>query len=404
MYTEPPLCPRLKAILLGIGFSLVFNLNHIAIFGLLFFLPALWLTFQDRISASLFIFFVYLGFSWAIIPAILNYYGWEWGFVPLAFFSWFIAGILPSIPWLFCYPTRNASVFKVAILITILIIILSIPPFGVLIWGDPISASGLFFPGLKYTGIVLGYILILALGLWTRFPIYQKKISWMILILVLLSIANNIIFTCRHKIIPPRDWIALNTNPWHTGPRDLSKLILENVQQGKSVIILPENITDVMTILKNTRWQHTRIILAQHQAVVIMGAVKFNVQAPEDKHQEGIAILKDNTVQFFDDRQPLPIISWRPFVANDVSAFWAKSGVYRIDNQQLGVFVCFEDFLPWLYLTTLAAHPSLMISIANHWWDIPIAIHKQTFSFLIWARLAGIPTLISDNSQPNANV
>lgn len=398
------------ACFLGASLGFLLCINSIYIFIGVFFLPLIWLGLPNRLIATLFVVSFYLSVSWEIVPDLFNYLEWDWAVLAKAIGTWFIAAMIMTTPWLICFPIKKIhceekSAAKAILLSLFLVSLLTtIPPFGVLSWAVPLTSSGLIYPGLAWIGYLFCFLLLCSAAIVIYIPIHRKKACIACIILLVVSIYAQIYFYYFSIKAPPKTWVSLNTDSNFTRfDRYIISLIKKQILLGKKVIILPENTISLDKLYGQPSWQSFIHFMDARHVVLISGA--FNIspksitlfQGFANKHREGVVIIENGKIAFHDSRQPLPLMSWLPFGMGNVSAFWWQSGVYPVQNKKAGVFMCFEDFLPWMMLTTMAGKPDILISLANHWWDKPTAIHKQILIFKIWGRLLNKPVLTAEN-------
>ncbi len=397
--------PKGTALLVGCAFGLSGCFNTPWIFGLWFFLPIVWLAFSNRWQASLFISAFYLSVAWEIIPDTLNYVGWDAPAVFLGLGIWLAAGFFPTIPWTICFPTNKQQPSSLLFSLLSLFFLLTIPPFGVIIWGNPLTSAGLIYPGFRLWGLGLCTLLIISVS----FAIYLRRYRFMSIVIVgfLLFMAVYAQRTFPSLPQPPSNWVAVNTSSRFV---DFNSYLTETVRaalhQGKKVIILPENVVNLYDVRHDPLWKKLITELAQAHATLITGAYAAATLTSSNtalifyqKHQEGVLIIAQNQFNFYPTRAPLPFLSWQPIGKSHVAAHWWRSGVYGVQGERVGTFICFEGFLPWMMITTALDAPNILILIANHWWNMPTAIHKQLWIFQLWARLLNTPVLISENLQ-----
>jgi len=392
------------AIIIGIVYGLSFCINNIySLLLLLLFIP-LWLAFKNRWYALLFIFFTYLSWGWEIIPAIYNYFRPEstlahtlW----LATYVYLIYGMIATIPWLICFPWKKKSLLSVTISFIVLMTLLTVPPFGVLLWGNPLFAAGLLFPGFSWLGLILCFVFIYGLILALYFRRCRSIAITSLIILILLSIIDYTFLYRPAKTIPHWTTFSAPFNEFAFSDI-LRNNIKRAIQSGNKVIILPESAVNFWSLTLKEPWIKLRETLAKNNVTLISGTYRSSkeiifdpVSTFESKHEEGFVIVKDGKLYFHHLRQPLPMISWNPFSEKNVEAHWLNTHVFPIKKERAAIFICFEDFLPWLYITSMTQHPSVMITGINEWWNMPTSARKQIFVFKAWSRLINKPTFIA---------
>ncbi|MCX7121895.1 MAG: hypothetical protein NTZ67_09050 [Gammaproteobacteria bacterium] len=391
------------AFFLGAGLGFALCINNIDIFILVFFLPIIWLGFANRWTAALFIASFYLSASWEIIPDLFNYLKWDWVMLANAIAIWLIAAVIITTPWLICF-TKKRTIKSILFSLFFLSFLLTIPPFGVLCWVVPLTSTGLIYPGLSWLGCLFYFFLTFSMAILIYIPAHRKKTFPIVIVLLGVSIFSHIHSYLYFAKIAPQQWVSVNTNSHFTVfDRYIFQLLQKQIQLGKKVIILPENTISLDKLYDQPSWQSLIHFMNINHISLISGAFHISpqsitlLQGFKNKHREGVVIIENNKISFHDSRQPLPLMSWLPFGLGNVSAFWWQTGVYSVQGKKVGIFMCYEDFSPWMMLTTMQGKPDILISLANHWWDKPTAIQKQILIFKIWGKLLNKPVLTAEN-------
>ena len=136
---------------IGVGVSLAF----LPVMALMFVMPAIAFAQSSRRMAFFAAFTYYTGASWAIIPAIRNFFGPDAG-PASGVLLWLTASVLLALPWpLVWSPSRRQALWRVPVGITLGVV----PPLGIIGWASPLLSAGLLFPGTAWLGLAATLIL-----------------------------------------------------------------------------------------------------------------------------------------------------------------------------------------------------------------------------------------------------
>lgn len=390
----------LIAIFCGASIGLLLNVNSVYIFLLFALLPIIWLRFSNRWIAALFILSYYLVSSWEVIPDFYHYEYGQWLPLLKGAAVWFVMNVVPVIPWVIFFP-RKRTTQQILISLFLLLVVLTIPPFGALFPSDPLTAAGLIYPGMSWSGLIFCALFIMSMAVFL-YSNHYKKISLLLCAALLCVSAYSQIYSIQSKKIP-QNWAAITTDANLVGFNSyLIHLVKEQINKDKKVIILPENSIDIRSLNK-PKWKSLIQLLSVKKATLIAGSYEISPSALtlrqgfDAKHREGFVIIYDGKIQFYNSHQPLPIISWLPVGYGNVKAYWHERNVYDVGGTKVGIFICYEDFLPWMIVMAMRDDPEVLISVANHWWNQPTATQKQSLIFQLWGRLMGVPVLMADN-------
>lgn len=145
----------------------------------------------------------------------------------------------------------------------------------------------------------------------------------------------------------------------------------------------------------------------QPQVAVLRGASTVGNPAqkklpPEARwtpaYLNGIVVRGAHTA-FYQQRVPVPIAMWNPFVSGTAPLRLFGPGVMRIANERAAILVCYEQMIAWPILTSMLQRPSVVVGAANDYWASATTIARfQRTALWSWARLFGIPCLFSVNT------
>jgi hypothetical protein len=136
---------------LSTGFCDIFSApNLLALWSLM---PFLWLETESRRGAFLVTFAFYLGISRGIVPGAYVFF--QDGSIVRAFTLWILSAAALAAPWGFLWLWSAKSPTKKAFGVIFATLASIPPPLGLIGWGNPLTGAGLFFPGLRWFGLVL---------------------------------------------------------------------------------------------------------------------------------------------------------------------------------------------------------------------------------------------------------
>lgn len=361
-------------------------------------LPAFFLLQKNRVLAWLFILLFYLVLNIEEIPDTVQFFTLAW---PAAVGLWLIHALFFSLVWLPFYHGSSNALH--AFLRTLMINgVLVLPPFGFLVWMQPITISGFLFPGTRGLGIIMA---LLVMGIVSALG-FAKKRFWLVITLIGLA-TISLIFNFIYRNPPiHKDWVAINT---HLGASPINviqqtarqAMLIDRVDQaldrGKKLIILPENMTEW---LSGTQRQWQLIIRkARHlHAYIFLGRVQDYANGSRDA---GFEVLGGSKRVFLPERVPMPLGEWNPFsnLAGHYQLHWLAQGVYQLEHWTIAYLICYEQMVPYPFLRSFLSsdRPNVIISSANQWFALKSGYRKQTMMVQSFARLFGVPLLIATN-------
>jgi hypothetical protein len=388
-------------------------------------IPAIVMRQQIRRVAYTVAAMYYAAALWALIPGARNFFGPDVSPV-VAIGLWISSSLLLSLPWLVVWSPRGCEAIwraPVGIALTVF------PPLGIIGWASPLLAAGILFPGTAWWGILLCFAVTGALAVW----------PWRTAALAAgLSVACNISF---HGIQPPRDWEAVNTafGAIAHGNRDpiaeyrAAQWIQEKALAGAGkVLIFPETVVPTWTPATDAFWQQTLDQLRSRGKTILVGArvptPRSQVPVERDLFSADLAALRGEAPQVlpisaanipspaiefaYDNavvvrgaetgvvrqRIPVPIAMWNPLKTTTARLNLNGSGVIDFHQQRAAVLVCYEQFLTWPVLVSMAQRPTMLIAVANDYWATGTPIPAfQLAAVRAWAHLFALPYISALN-------
>jgi apolipoprotein N-acyltransferase len=396
--------------------SSAFGEKGIGLTGLWSLLPLLWLEAESRRSAFLTAFVFYLSLSRGIVPGAAVFF--RDGSLIRAFALWVSSAAALALPWGLLWSPEFFQKRSIRIIAALLISIP--PPLGVIGWGNPLTAAGLFFPGFGWYGLTLMLLLYAAAAV-------SRTLRRALIVLVLL-VTPFLSFSCPPA---PEEIKAgdvkirgLNTSfgrmasgsgdfdAQYERERAVFRYIREMEKDeklhGTDIVVLPETIIGRMNPTTLNRWEKffESLALALEEPFAEKGTV-FIAGAEIPTHQ---GMKYDNTMVSFGEggkrqaarqRFPVPFSMYMPFRKSGANGYLSSLGdisMLTLRGKRLGVLICYEQFLTWPFLTLLPQKPDALLAPSNLWWCENTSLPGiQAATVRLWARLFGIPTVVCAN-------
>ena len=359
-------------------------------------LPALWFFVPSKLSALFLVFGYYLAAGRGI-PVSAPVFFWEgpewrvWAYV-----LWAAASFVLAAPWGVFWVPRSAPGSLAAWRLCLAAFSASIPPLATIGWASPLMAAGWFFPRLGWTGFLFAAILLL---LVRRFPLCA----------VLPAVLSLSAVVASSPPPPPPGWLALQTAYGRaaSGSSDFLDQFSRSMNLAKRIlrqdphvpyILVPENIAGRWNKAAQELWQPVCDCLKERHQTLVIGA-----EIHDDKtltYDNSLIFLGTDTPAPYAQRMPVPVSEWMPTGGpGTANAHWFDKGTVKLANSfTAAVLICYEQFLSWPILWTMATSKvDLLVTVGNQWWsDQTIrAIEKQ--SAVSWARLFGLPLISATN-------
>lgn len=346
--------------------------------------PALCGVQRTRRRAACTIGCYYLGCTW---PAVVVLYNFEKTLhsLPLAPAVCIVAACLLAIPFVLAWsPARHVT----ATTLPLALAISAVPPLGIICVGSPLAAAGLLFPGSMWLGLVLIFALPAGLLLRPRFT----------------AIGVTILVSLFHARFagpaqPPETWTGINTRFDCPGPRsqcDFERLLAVQrraTESTRAVLVFPEAAVPNWTDATELFWRDINEQLRQQGVTVLVGAT-----VPQGRTTRNVILVRGAERGIFDQRVPAPIGMWRPFTVGSVPMNLAGPATLVATGHRAAVLICYEQFVPWTWVSAMLEHPSVVVAISNDEWSAgtPLPRYRDTAA-RSWSTLFGLPLISSTN-------
>jgi hypothetical protein len=332
----------------------------------------------------------YAGATWQILPGAATFFGHHAN--PVQVLSlWAGASLLLATPWAILWsPSRALRLWRMPLAL----VLLAMPPLGVIGCASPLVAAGLLFPGTAWFGLALTA---LVCGLLSSYPVLG-------LALALAFAAPAHLF--YHSQPAPPDWRAESTHFGGVGldaPTPLADYqAAQCIQQialrsDARVILFPETVVTNWNPGTDLFWKPTIDTLREQGKTILVGA---NVFDPTTQHYFNSMVIRGaeqgpNFVQ----RIPIPIAMWIPLSKTGVPLQLRKPGTIKIAGQNPAILICYEQLLVWPVVTSFVRRPTLLLGTANDYWAENTTIPDiQRACLESWARLFRVPLLWAQNT------
>jgi hypothetical protein len=356
---------------------------------LAFAFPALWALSPSRLVATLVSMGYFLAASRGLPQGVANFYCNDFG-----------AGVGLWIA------ASSAFVFVHALLWTresgwrtarygVAIILMSVPPFGIVGWAHPVTATGILFPGWGWWGVAAAVIGLLAMT--TRI--------WQLVTVVICALwaASALIWS---EPSAPEGWTGIDTQfrgsegqyADFAQQRETIDLVLEAAADGARVVVLPESAIGIWTPTVERLWIDA---LRDLDAVVNAGAIVVDSDGYDNVMVE---ITGGGSRILYRERMPVPVSMWQPWLG-----WWGEGGGARAhffvnpvavsNSRTILPLICYEQLIVWPVLQSALYSPDAIIATGNGWWTEDTSIvHIQRAGAEAWARLFGLPLVVAFNT------
>ena len=162
------------------------------------------------------------------------------------------------------------------------------------------------------------------------------------------------------------------------------RLLVGNMPSN-TVHVLPETILGSMNSV-------TRFLLQDIEDALIVKGSRLVVGAEmplSDGRYQNVAIILG--AQGRDEKMvvqgvPVPIGMWKPLGSSGaVADIFGFGNVINVNGSHVGVLICYEQAIPFVYLKTMLEQPNFLISMSNLWWanrsDVPNIQHQTMSAF-----------------------
>ena len=372
-----------------------------------------------------------------LLPLLMNLAPWRWWPAVLAF-TYFIVGnrdipvivdrffedlgtgagiaaavtlaAIQSLPFLLYSPTSSPTgrTWRMAAAL----VLLTIPPVGLVAWRSPLLVSGLLFPGMGYAGVAASIALFAGVaGGGASLQRHRRLPSALTFLAAVLAV---VALTQHSASPPPRSvpgWFAVDTQfapstePGNAPSRGaqvselVDTLLGDQGPAAPEVLVFPESTFSPMRPVDTFMMNFVDERARRSGATVLVGDV---VVMEGDRWRNTVRAYGLTTGTVDESRLPMPMGNWRPGFggvrsrpfSSDLVTITTRSG-----DKAVAMSICFEDTVLWPHFGLLSGRADVMVSVANVWALTDTSADRtQTVSAALIARLAGTPLVRAKNT------
>jgi hypothetical protein len=285
--------------------------------------------------------------------------------------------------------------WRLAVRYAIAAVVMSVPPFGIVGWAHPITASGILFPGWGWFGIIAAAILMLAMTT-KRWSIAAALLgsfwAW--------SAAN---WTPPNL---PEGWVGVDTRfggsaGHYAGyAQQLGTIALAKTASvdDARTNVLPESAAGFWTPTVERLWARE---LTGSDVTVIAGAAIVNRDGYDNVL---VRISAEGSESLYRERMPVPVSMWQPWFAWVGEGSGARAHIFAnpvvdVAGVKVAPLICYEQLIVWPVLQSLLHRPEMIVAVGNGWWTSGTSIIAiQNASAIAWARLFNLPLVTAFNT------
>ncbi|MDV4183746.1 conjugal transfer protein TraB [Rhizobium brockwellii] len=352
--------------------------------------PALWSMARSRRTASVVSAAYFLAASRGLPQGVAAFYQSDiWPGLIL----WLVA----SSSFVFVHAafwSRDSGGWK-ALRYTIAMVLMALPPFGIVGWAHPITAAGVLFPGWGWVGLAA-----VTAGLASMTTRYRPAAAMALVGFWLWSAA----FWTAADI--GRHWQGVDLNLGNSLGRDNSLArhsdLVATLRLKRRIdtthMLLPESALGFWTPSVAHLWRQQ---FTGTDLNVIAGAV---VVDPEGYDNVLVRVSATESEILYRERMPVPGSMWQPWLpligkSGGARADFFANPIVSVGGKRVAPLICYEQLIIWPVLQSMLHDPDLIVAVGNDWWTKGTSIIAiQRASTEAWARLFDKPLIMSFNT------
>ena len=345
---------------------------------------------KSRTSALMLMLGYYAGATWHVIPGAATFFGHHANPFQVVLL-WLSTSLLLGPTWTATWSRRRATSLYT---VPITIVLLGVPPIGLIGVASPLIAAGMLFPGTGWVGL---FITLLICGLLASYPGIGLALA------IVVSVPTQLLYRAPRA---PSDWEGVSTHFGGVGldtPNPLAEYkAAQSIQETAlsspaRVIVFPETVVSNWNDATDAFWSESVNLIRRTGKTILVGA---RVSDTETRHYFNAIVIRGNDRQAdFLQRIPIPIAMWIPGNERGVPLRLGGAGTLQIAGRKPAVLICYEQLLIWPVLTSFREHPDLLIGIANDYWARSTSVPDIQWACVTsWARLFHVPILWAENT------
>ena len=240
--------------------------------------------------------------TWPVIPGAQSFFQAGRHFAqPL--WIWAVLTVLGALPWIIFYNRRFPPLSAIGTLA-----VLALPPLSLVTVAHPLIASGTWFPGTRWFGLALPFILIAA----------HKRLGTL-LTLAVLMLASLVVHARFVRPGADPHIVAVNTNfgsapsqPGSTFDRQRAERTLEMIALAhpNTLLIFPESVIPDWSAAHESRWASTFAQVNAQRTGILIGTT---IPIPNTEASRNVLLSRGYTERLsYVQRVPIPVGMWQP--------------------------------------------------------------------------------------------
>ena len=365
--------------------------------------PVGWILVRRRVQAFLFAFSYYAAASRGVPSGAAIFFG-EGAGLSAGVAMWLFSSLCLAAPWTALY-YGGKKPHICAMLYLLALVCVTVPPVGIIGWASPLYAAGVLLPGSGWLGITaLGVLFPFLLA---KLRVARKRTGAAAVASVFICAA---LFVClaESEAKLPQGWMAVDTyfgklnrdENLHRQSLLRAASVTEKVVSAPPdvrYILLPETITGAWFGASEELWEPVGRYLALKGQTVVVGAEIYDASL---RYDNALIFLGDDGSFYYRQRVPVPVSMWVPFGGRGTAkSHLFDSGIIRLKNgQRVLCLLCYEQFIAWPVLCSMAAgRPDMIAASANLWWGGGSITRIRSQAVAAWALLFGLTEVSAEN-------
>lgn len=349
--------------------------------------PALWAFAPTRFAAGMVCAAYFLAASRGLPLGVANFYDSDFGTgIALSLGAAAAFVIVHTVLW------RKRPGAGRGLRFALAAVLMSVPPFGIVGWAQPVTAAGILFPGWGWWGLAAIAAILLTM----------TTTRWLVAVVIAAAFWA---WSATHWVTPapPEGWVGLDTTFGSALGRmpdlDQSRALLARVRAtGARIAVLPESAGGMWTPTISTFWMRG---LRETEITVIAGAALVDRASYDNVMMESTS---ERVRLLYTERMPVPVSMWQPWLAWTGQSGGVKADVFgnpvvESAGRRIAPLICYEQLLVWPVLQSMLHAPDVIVAIGNDWWTAGTSILAiQRASTQAWARLFALPLVLAFNT------
>lgn len=282
----------------------------------------------------------------------------------------------------------------------IVLILITLPPAGSLIYASPLTGAGFLFPNIGILGLGLTWLIAVCVALGIK---QSRREAWLgvLLCMVVALFSHAQSSSVQLQALRMQNYMhTVNTSfgrypdslelQWER-QETLQAIAKREINGPASIIVLPEEVAGLKQPRFEWTWDELGLQYAKVGKTLLIGK---DVQYSPVRFRNSLVAYGKQSQETYAS-SPVPIGSWRPW-ADSVNAHfpaqWFHSAKIETDQGHINVFFCWEELMmwPWLWSSIENPEPMTSLTVVNHWFAEGLSItDSQARSAQSMAKLYG---------------